>query len=101
MPRTSLPIADGFYESGSLPISSQDCVNLYPVIEEEDALALETLRGAPGVDWIAVNGITGELFDGTNGGGQETGGEAGTTPDNGGGGDNPDAGGTDIGDGAS
>jgi hypothetical protein len=84
MPRTTLPIANGFYESDSLPISSQNCVNLYPVIEDVEALAQETLCGAPGVEWILANAITGEVH---GGGGV----------DGGGGGDSPDAGGTDIG----
>ena len=56
MPLVQLPIANGFYVSDSLPISRQECVNVYPVIEEKPALTQETLRGTPGVSQVASVG---------------------------------------------
>ena len=56
MPITTLPIANGFYRSDSLPISAQECVNWYPVIEDGPALAPETLRGTPGLTQFATEG---------------------------------------------
>jgi hypothetical protein len=50
--RITLPLADGFYETDSLPVSSQNCVNLLPVLEDADALVMETLREAPGVTLV-------------------------------------------------
>jgi hypothetical protein len=51
-----LPIANGFYESGSLPISAQECVNWYPNIVEVAALSQETLFGTPGLTQLATTG---------------------------------------------
>jgi hypothetical protein len=102
MPKIQLPITNGFYKSRSLPISSQNCVNLYPVIKNTPALVQQSLRGTPGVEWILTNAITGEAYDGgpvVGGGGGPDGTETQGGVDGGGGGDNPDAGGTDIGDG--
>lgn len=53
MPRVVLPIANGFYRTDSLPISSQNAVNVFPVIEEAPSLSQETLRGCPGVRVVA------------------------------------------------
>ena len=52
MPAVELPFANGFYTSDSLPVSSQACVNLYPVVEESASLASETLRGTPGIELV-------------------------------------------------
>lgn len=52
MPKTILPFADGFYETDAVPISSQNCVNLYTVIEEDGGLSPETLRGCPGCELV-------------------------------------------------
>lgn len=43
-----LPIANGFYQSDSLPISAQECVNWYPNIVQGVGLNQETLFGTPG-----------------------------------------------------
>lgn len=59
MPVVQLPIANGFYTSDSLPVSRQECVNAYPVIEEAPSLAQETLRGTPGVSEVASVGTVG------------------------------------------
>ena len=51
-----LPFANGFYESDSLPLSAQECVNLYPVIPEEAALNEQVLFGTPGLEQLATTG---------------------------------------------
>ena len=56
---TVLPIANGFYESDSLPISAQECVNWYPNIVQAPALAQETLFGTPGITQLATSGTVG------------------------------------------
>ncbi len=56
MPVTSLPIANGFYVSDSLPISAQECVNWYPNIVQAPALSQETLFGTPGKFQVATSG---------------------------------------------
>jgi len=53
MPKVILPIANGFYESDSLPISAQECVNFYPNIAQAPALNQETLYGTAGLEQIA------------------------------------------------
>lgn len=49
MPKVQLPIANGFYVSDSLPISAQNCINAFPVVEDAPSLVQESLRGCPGV----------------------------------------------------
>jgi len=56
MPKIPLPIANGFYESDSLPISAQECVNWYPNIVQAPALSQETLFGTPGITQLATTG---------------------------------------------
>jgi len=56
MPKTQLPITNGFYVSNSLPISAQECTNWYVVIESAPSLAQETLRGTPGIEQVATSG---------------------------------------------
>ena len=57
MPRVNLPIANGFYLSDSLPISSQECVNWYPNTPQvQGALSAETLIGCPGIEQILTTG---------------------------------------------
>jgi len=53
MPKVTLPIANGYYESDSLPISAQECINLYPNIAQAPALNQETLFGTPGLVQVA------------------------------------------------
>jgi len=57
MPITTLPIANGFYLSDSLPISAQECVNWYPNIVQAPALSQETLLGTPGSELLATTGV--------------------------------------------
>lgn len=60
MPKVVLPIANGFYESDSLPISAQECVNFYPNIAQAPALNQETLYGTAGLEEVAnTNTLTG------------------------------------------
>jgi len=56
MPKTILPIANGFYVSDSLPISAQECINWYPNIVQAQALNSETLFGTPGLRQVATTG---------------------------------------------
>jgi len=53
MPKVILPIANGYYESDSLPISAQECTNFYPNIAQAPALNQETLFGTPGLTQVA------------------------------------------------
>jgi hypothetical protein len=53
MPKVILPIANGFYESDSLPLSAQECVNFYPNIAQAPALNQETLYGTAGLEQVA------------------------------------------------
>jgi len=60
MPKVVLPIANGFYESDSLPISAQECVNFYPNIAQAPALNQETLYGTAGLEEVAnADSLTG------------------------------------------
>lgn len=56
MPKIELPIANGYYQSESLPISNQRCVNFYPNIPQASALGSETLFGTPGITLIDTTG---------------------------------------------
>jgi len=51
-----LPIANGFYKSDSLPISHQECVNLYPNIVQAAGLGQETLFSTPGITQLTTAG---------------------------------------------
>ena len=53
----TLPIANGFYVSDSLPISAQECVNWYPNIVQAPALNQETLLGTPGTELLTTSGL--------------------------------------------
>jgi len=53
MATTPLPIAGGFYESDSLPISAQECTNWFPNLPQTAALSQETLFGTPGKSLLA------------------------------------------------
>jgi len=60
MPTIPIPIANGFYESESLPISAQECVNWYPNIVQAAGLSQETLFGTPGINQLATTGLIAE-----------------------------------------
>jgi hypothetical protein len=59
MPITPLPIANGTYLSDSLPLSAQQCINLYPNIPQVASLGQETLFGTPGATLLASSGAVG------------------------------------------
>lgn len=56
MPKQTIPIANGFYEAESLPISAQQCINWYPNIVQSQALSQETLFGTPGLSQLITTG---------------------------------------------
>ena len=57
MPVVNIPIANGFYESSSLPISAQACINWYPNIPQvEGALTQANLFGTAGLSEIQNSG---------------------------------------------
>ena len=47
--KVPIPLGNGFYQSSSLPISSQLCTNLYPNYPQSDALSPQTLLPTPGI----------------------------------------------------
>ena len=49
----SLPFAQGFYVSESLPISAQECVNFYPNLPQTVTLTKQSLFSTPGLTEIA------------------------------------------------
>lgn len=51
-----IPITGGFYESRSLPISSQECKNLYVHVNKGGGLAPESLYRTPGIEQLATSG---------------------------------------------
>lgn len=66
MPKVELPIANGFYESDSLPISAQQCCNWYPNIVQTQALSQETLFGTPGLSQLQTSGSIAEINRGAH-----------------------------------
>ena len=56
MEPVSLPFANGFYMSSSLPISAQQCVNVFRHVPDEPALNQEALLGTPGIYQAATTG---------------------------------------------
>jgi hypothetical protein len=66
MPTVPIPIANGFYESESLPLSAQQCVNWYPNIPQNQALSQENLFGTPGINQLATTGTIGQVNRGAH-----------------------------------
>jgi len=54
VPTINIPVANGYYESDSLPISAQRCINLYPNIPQAPALSDGTLFGTPGITQLVT-----------------------------------------------
>ncbi len=52
----TLPIAQGFYASESLPLSAQRCVNMYPSIPETSTITDGNLFGSAGLELLADAG---------------------------------------------
>lgn len=61
-----IPIANGFYESESLPISAQECVNWYPNVVQTAGLSQETLFGTPGINQLTATGVVGDINRGAH-----------------------------------
>lgn len=51
-----IPITNGFYISESLPLSHQQCTNVFPSVADVPALSQEFLRGTAGIDELATSG---------------------------------------------
>ncbi len=66
MARTELPIANGFYESRSLVISNQICINWYPQVIEGGGLSQAALFGTPGANELVNTGITQQINRGSH-----------------------------------
>lgn len=58
MPRVQLEIGTGFYQSESLPLCAQRCINLRPVVPQAAALNRRALFGTPGIKAITTTGAT-------------------------------------------
>lgn len=56
MPKVSVPIAQGYYESPSLPINSQRCVNFFPNITQSQSPFPEALLGIEGASQLLTTG---------------------------------------------
>lgn len=52
MPVVNIPLHQGFYVSESLPISAQECINLYPSIPETSTITQANVFGTPGVEQL-------------------------------------------------
>lgn len=57
MPRTQLPIAQGFYVDESLPVSAQQCVNFYPHIPQTKTITDAALIGVGGLTQACLTTI--------------------------------------------
>lgn len=66
MPIAPIPIANGFYESDSLPISAQECSNWYPNIVQTTGLEQRTLFGSAGIEQLTTSGKVGEINRGAH-----------------------------------
>ena len=53
-----LEIASGFYESVSLPLAAQRCINWEPIVPQDDALSKNALRDVYGIDTRTLTGAT-------------------------------------------
>ncbi len=56
MVTTTLSIANGSYVSDSLPVSAQQCVNMYPNIVQTEGLNKEVLFPTPGIRLLTTSG---------------------------------------------
>lgn len=67
MPRITLPISNGFYNSDSLPVSHQECINWRPnIVQTEGALSPETLIGTSGITQITTTGAVNQANRGAH-----------------------------------
>lgn len=56
----TIPIAQGFYESESLPISAQECRNWYVNIPQTATITQANLFGTPGINQLAIENLIDE-----------------------------------------
>ncbi len=56
MPLASLPLTSGFYQSDSLPLSAQECLNLYVNIPQAPGLNDRSLFATPGLAQVVTSG---------------------------------------------
>ncbi len=68
MPKIAIEIANGFYQSASLPLNAQQCINWVPVVPELPGLSTRALFDPPGISSF------GDTNSGKNYGCQEMGG---------------------------
>lgn len=61
-----IPITAGFYKSRSLPVSHQECINLYAKKVEQGGLSDEILVGTPGIRSILSTGDSSEYNRGSH-----------------------------------
>ena len=61
--RTTLAIAQGFYVSDSLPISTQRCVNFYPSVPQTSTTTDANLFSVAGIETL----VSGSILDGCRG----------------------------------
>lgn len=66
MPKVPLPIDGGFYQSDSLPVSAQTCINWYVNIPQARALSEATLFGTPGSAQLATSGALDQVNRGAH-----------------------------------
>ena len=52
-----LPLAQGFYESESHPLSAQECVHFYPIIPQTKTITEALLYMTPGIEFIISAGL--------------------------------------------
>ncbi len=53
-----LEIASGFYESVSIPLAAQRCINWEPIVPQDEALSKRSLRDVYGIDTRSLTGTT-------------------------------------------
>ena len=53
-----LEIASGFYQSVSLPLAAQRCINWEPIVPQDEALSKRSLRDVYGIDTRTLTGAT-------------------------------------------
>jgi hypothetical protein len=58
--RTTLPIAQGFYVSDSVPVSAQRCVNWVPSVPQTSTITNANLFAAPGIEGLVDGSVLDE-----------------------------------------
>jgi hypothetical protein len=56
MPVVKLPFTNGFYISESLPVSAQNAINCYPVVNQAPGLSEEFMVSIPGISQLCTTG---------------------------------------------